>query len=49
LRRTRIDHLGAVAERVKNEGLATADILIRNFQGSWHGRVERLVEYIRVA
>jgi glutamate--cysteine ligase len=44
-----IDYLGAVAERVKNEGLAPADILIRNFEGSWDGRVERLVEYVRVA
>jgi glutamate--cysteine ligase len=44
-----VEHLGGVAERVKNEGLAPADILIRNFQGSWHGRVERLVEYLCVA
>ena len=44
-----VEHLGAVAERVKNEGLAPADILIRNFQGSWHGRVERLIEYLCVA
>jgi glutamate--cysteine ligase len=31
------------------EGVSPADILLRNFKGSWHGSIERVVEHLRVA
>lgn len=42
-------YLEETAERVNREGIAPADILIRNFEGSWHGRIERAIEYLRIA
>lgn len=41
--------LDLLVERVVREGIAPADILIRNFEGSWHGQIEHAVEYLRVA
>lgn len=42
-------YLAEVAERVLRDGVAPADILIRNFEGSWHGKVSPLIDYLRVA
>jgi glutamate--cysteine ligase len=32
-----------------DDGWAPADRLIGNFEGAWHGRIERALEYLRVA
>jgi hypothetical protein len=29
--------------------VSPADILLRNWQGSWHGAMQRVVEYLRIA
>jgi hypothetical protein len=36
-------------ERVVREGICPADILIRNFEGSWHGRMREVIDYLRIA
>jgi len=42
-------YLDVLRERVVAEGICPADILLRNFGGSWHGSIERAVEHLRVA
>ncbi|MET0647554.1 MAG: glutamate-cysteine ligase family protein [Pyrinomonadaceae bacterium] len=42
-------YLDVLVERVVKEGVCPADILLRNFEGSWHGSMERAFEHLRVA
>ncbi|HZI19701.1 MAG TPA: glutamate-cysteine ligase family protein [Pyrinomonadaceae bacterium] len=42
-------YLDILRERVVAEGICPADILLRNFEGSWHKSAERVVEHLRVA
>jgi len=42
-------YLDVLVERVVGEGVCPADILLRNWEGSWHGSMERVVEHLRVA
>jgi gamma-glutamylcysteine synthetase len=42
-------YLDVLVERVITEGVCPADILLRNFEGSWHGSMKRVFEYLRVA
>jgi glutamate--cysteine ligase len=42
-------YLDILRERVIVEGLCPADILLRNFEGSWHGSIEHMVESLRTA
>jgi glutamate--cysteine ligase len=42
-------YLDVLVERVVEEGVCPADILLRNFEGSWHGSMGRAFEYLRVA
>jgi glutamate--cysteine ligase len=42
-------YLDVLVARVVDEGVCPADILLRNFEGSWHGSMERVFEYLRVA
>ena len=42
-------YLDVLVGRVVDEGVCPADILLRNFEGSWHGSVERALEYVRIA
>jgi glutamate--cysteine ligase len=44
-----IKHLEILLEQVVHDELCPADILLRNWHGSWHGSVDRLVEYLRIA
>ncbi|MFN2481605.1 MAG: glutamate--cysteine ligase [Pyrinomonadaceae bacterium] len=44
-----VHYLDGLRARVVEEGVAPADILLRNFRGRWHGSLERLVEYLRIA
>ena len=41
-------YLDALDEQVIKERVCPADILIRNFQGSWHGDARKAVEYLRM-
>jgi glutamate--cysteine ligase len=41
-------YLEPVRERVISEELCPADILIRNFKGSWHGQIGKVIEYLRI-
>ena len=42
-------YLDVLVERVVGEGVCPADILLRNFEGSWHGSMDRVFEHLRVA
>jgi glutamate--cysteine ligase len=42
-------YLDVLRERVIEEGVCPADILLRNWDGSWHGSMERAFEHLRVA
>ena len=44
-----VSYLDVLRERVIEEGLCPADILLRNWEGSWHGSIERALENLRVA
>jgi glutamate--cysteine ligase len=42
-------YLDVLRQRVIQEGVSPADILLRNWEGSWHGSIDRAVEHLRVA
>jgi glutamate--cysteine ligase len=42
-------YLDVLRARVVDEGIAPADILLRNWEGAWHGSMNRVVEYLRIA
>jgi glutamate--cysteine ligase len=42
-------YLDVLQERVINEGICPADILLRNWEGSWHGSMERVFNHLRIA
>lgn len=44
-----VAYLDVLVARVVEEGVCPADILLRNFEGSWHGSIERACEHLRVA
>lgn len=44
-----IKHLDILFEQVIQDEVCPADILLRNWHGSWHGSIERVIEYLRVA
>jgi glutamate--cysteine ligase len=44
-----VSYLDVLRERVVKEGLCPADILLRDWEGSWHGSIERALENLRVA
>ena len=43
------DHLDVLDEFVRGERASAADILIRNFQGSWHKQIQKAIDYMRIA
>jgi glutamate--cysteine ligase len=44
-----VAYLDVLVARVVEEGVCPADILLRNFEGSWHGSMDRVFEHLRVA
>ncbi|HVG30992.1 MAG TPA: glutamate-cysteine ligase family protein [Pyrinomonadaceae bacterium] len=44
-----IHYLDPLRARVVEEGVAPADILLRNFRGGWRSSMERVVEHLRIA
>lgn len=44
-----VSYLDVLHRQVIDEGVAPADILLRNWHGSWHGSLDKVVEYLRVA
>jgi glutamate--cysteine ligase len=44
-----VRYLDVLRQRVVEEEIAPADILLRNFQGRWHGSMSRVVEHLRIA
>jgi glutamate--cysteine ligase len=44
-----IKHLDILFEQVIQDEVCPADILISNWQGSWHGSIRRVIEYLRIA
>ncbi|HST21957.1 MAG TPA: glutamate-cysteine ligase family protein, partial [Blastocatellia bacterium] len=42
-------YLDVLDEFVRGERASAADILIRNFQGSWHGRIQKAIDYMRIS
>jgi len=41
--------LDVLMERVVREGICPADILIRNFEGAWHGQMREVIDYLSIA
>ena len=41
-------YLDEISNLVISEGLSPADILTRNFQGSWNGRIDKVVDYLAI-
>ena len=44
-----VSYLDVLRERVVVEGLCPADILLRDWEGAWHGSIERALESLRIA
>jgi glutamate--cysteine ligase len=44
-----VAYLDVLRERVLVEELCPADILLRNWHGSWHHSMTRVIEYLRIA
>ena len=44
-----VRHLDVLFEQVIENEVCPADILLRNWHGSWHGSIERVIEYLRIA
>ncbi len=42
-------YLDVLVERVVGEGVCPADILLRNWEGSWHGSIQKAMDYLRAA
>jgi glutamate--cysteine ligase len=42
-------YLDVLRERVIEDEVCPADILLRNWHGSWHGQINRAIEYLRIA
>jgi glutamate--cysteine ligase len=44
-----VHYLDVLRQRVVEEGVSPADILLRNWEGSWHRSIDRAVEHLRAA
>ncbi|MBA3804980.1 MAG: glutamate--cysteine ligase, partial [Acidobacteria bacterium] len=42
-------YLDVLRERGIEDEVCPADILLRNWHGSWHGSIDRVLEYLRIA
>ena len=42
-------YLDLLEERVTREHVSNADILIRNFEGSWHGDITKAIKYVDIS
>jgi glutamate--cysteine ligase len=42
-------YLDLLEERVTRERVSNADILIRNFEGSWHGDIRKAIKYVNIS
>lgn len=44
-----VPYLDILREQVIEDEVCPADILLRNWHGSWHGRIDHVIEHLRVA
>ncbi|HYY58685.1 MAG TPA: glutamate-cysteine ligase family protein [Pyrinomonadaceae bacterium] len=44
-----VHYLDVLRERAVEDEVCPADILLRNYEGSWHGSFARVIEYLRIA
>jgi glutamate--cysteine ligase len=44
-----VSYTNILRQQVIEEGISPADILLRNWHGSWHGSIARVIEYLRLA
>jgi glutamate--cysteine ligase len=44
-----VNYLDILFEQVVEDEICPADILLRNWHGSWHGSMKRVTEYLRIA
>jgi glutamate--cysteine ligase len=44
-----VKYLEILREQVQEDEVSPADILLNNWHGSWHGSMNRVVEYLRIA
>jgi len=42
-------YLDVLREQVIEDEVCQADILLRNYRGAWHGSMQRVIEYLRIA
>ena len=42
-------YLDVLHQQVVEDGVSPADILLRNWHGSWHGSIDNLLDYLRIA
>jgi len=42
-------YLDVIQEQVIEDEICPADILLRNWEGAWHGSMQRVLEYLRIA
>ncbi|MBA3440382.1 MAG: glutamate--cysteine ligase [Pyrinomonadaceae bacterium] len=42
-------YLDILREQVVEDEVCPADVLLRNWHGSWHGRMDHVIQYLRVA
>ena len=44
-----VSYLDGLRAQIVSEGICPADILLRNWHGSWQGFMPRVVEHLRIA
>ncbi|MCA1557538.1 MAG: hypothetical protein LC731_03240, partial [Acidobacteria bacterium] len=44
-----VSHLDVLFEQVIEDEVCPADILLRNWQGSWHGNISHVIKHLRIA
>lgn len=48
-RRARRDYLNVLQEMIVEDEVCPAEVWLRNFYGSWHCSMERVIEFLRIA
>jgi len=44
-----VAYLDVIVQQVIEDGVSPADILLRNWHGAWHGSMDEVIKYLRVA
>lgn len=44
-----VTYLDVIVQQVIEDGVSPADILLRNWHGAWHGSIDEVIKYLRIA